>query len=247
MHRFYVPDLPEQGHPAPLPPEEAQHLLRVLRLATGDAIRVFDGRGREHLARVEALTKSDAVIRVGAPVPAAAEARVSLTLAQALLKGDKFDEVVRDATMLGVARIQPLLTARCEVPRARSGDTGRVDRWHRVAVSSAKQCGRAVVPDVLPVASLEEFLAESGAACIVMLAEPALASAASRELAPWRRAQPPESASLLVGPEGGWADEEHALAERHQASMLTLGTRTLRAERAALVALAVLTHAWGDL
>ena len=104
-----------------------------------------------------------------------------MTLAQALLKGDKFDEVVRDATMLGVARIQPLLTARCEVPRVRSGDTGRVDRWHRVAVSSAKQCGRAVVPDVMPVASLAEFLSGSSTACTVMLAEPALASAASRE------------------------------------------------------------------
>jgi 16S rRNA (uracil1498-N3)-methyltransferase len=246
MHRFYVPGLPQQGDPVPLPPEEAQHLLRVLRLEKGDEIRVFDGRGREHVARVEGLTKSDAIIRVGAPAPAAAEPRVSLTLAQALLKGDKFDEVVRDATMLGVARIQPLLTARCEVPRVRSGDTGRVDRWHRVAVSSAKQCGRAVVPDVMPVASLAEFLSGSSTAFTVMLAEPALASASSRELAPWQRAQP-GSASLLIGPEGGWADEEHALAERHQASMLTLGTRTLRAERAALVALAVLTHAWGDL
>jgi len=246
MHRFYVPDLPEEGDPAPLPPEEAQHLLRVLRLEKGDQIRVFDGRGREHVARVEALTKSDAVIRVGEAAPAAAETRVALTLAQALLKGDKFDEVVRDATMLGVARIQPLLTARCEVPRARSGDTGRIDRWHRVAVSSAKQCGRAVVPGVMPVASLAEFLVSSGTACTVMLAEPALASAASRE-APWLRAQPPGSAALLIGPEGGWADEEHALAERHQVQMLTLGTRTLRAERAALVALTVLTHAWGDL
>ena len=151
MHRFYVPDLPEEGHSGPLPPEEAQHLLRVLRLAKGDQIRVFDGGGREHVARVEALTKSDAIIRVGEPASAAAEPRVALTLAQALLKGDKFDDVVRDATMLGVARIQPLLTARCEVPRARSGDTGRVDRWHRVAVSSAKQCGRAVVPGVMPI------------------------------------------------------------------------------------------------
>ena len=73
-----------------------------------------------------------------------------------------------------------------------------------------------------------------------------MASAASRE-APWERAQPPESAALLIGPEGGWADEERALADGHQAQMLTLGTRTLRAERAALVALTVLTHAWGDL
>jgi 16S rRNA (uracil1498-N3)-methyltransferase len=99
---------------------------------------------------------------------------------------------------------------------------------------------------VMPVASLAEFLSGSSAACTVMLAEPALASASSHELASWQRARP-ESASLLIGPEGGWADEEHALAERHQAAMLTLGTRTLRADRAALVALAVLTHAWGDL
>jgi 16S rRNA (uracil1498-N3)-methyltransferase len=243
MHRFYVPDLPRQGDPAPLPPEEAQHLLRVLRLTKGETVRAFDGRGREHLAAVEALTKTDAIIRVGEPAVPAAEPRVRITLAQALLKGDKFDEVVRDATMMGVARIQPLLTARCEVPRARSGDTGRVERWHRVAVSSAKQCGRAVVPDVLPVATLEEFLAKADTASIVMLAEPSLASVAG----PWQPAQLSANASLLVGPEGGWADHERALAERHHASMLTLGSRTLRADRAALVALAVLTHSWGDL
>lgn len=243
MHRFYVPDLPQQGDPAPLPPEEAQHLLRVLRLEKGETVRAFDGRGREHLASVEALTKSDAIIRVGEPAVPAAEPRVRITLAQSLLKGDKFDEVVRDSTMMGVARIQPLLTARCEVPRARSGDTGRVERWHRVAVSSAKQCGRAVVPDILPVATIAEFLAKADTASIVMLAEPSLASAAGS----WQPAQLPENASLLVGPEGGWSDEERALAERHHASMLTLGSRTLRADRAALVALTVLLRASGDL
>jgi 16S rRNA (uracil1498-N3)-methyltransferase len=243
MHRFYVPDLPRQGDPAPLPPEEAEHLLRVLRLGKGQTIRVFDGRGREHLAVLEALTKADAIVRVGEPVQSATEPRVQITLAQALLKGDKFDEVVRDATMLGVARVQPLLTSRCEVPRARSGDTARVERWHRVAVSSAKQCGRSVVPGVMPVATLAEFLAGASTAWTVMLAEPSLGSAT----ASWHGTPLPESASLLVGPEGGWADDERALAERHQASMLTLGSRTLRAERAALVALTVLLHASGDL
>lgn len=245
MHRFYVPDLARPGDPVPLPPEEARHLLRVLRLVKGDEIRVFDGRGREHLAVIEALTKSDAIIRIGEPAEAASEPRVRITLAQALLKGDKFDEVVRDAAMLGVSRVQPLLTARCEVPRARSGDTSRLDRWHRVAVSSAKQCGRAVVPEIAPVASLADVLAQRGTTSTIMLAEPVLASASAGRS--WQNDRPPESAALLVGPEGGWTEEERALAERHHASMLTLGTRTLRAERAALVALTVLAHAWGDL
>ena len=204
MHRFYVPDLPEQGHSAPLPPEEAQHLLRVLRLAKGDEIRVFDGRGREHVARVEALTKSDAIIRVGAPAPAAAEPRVALTLAQALLKGDKFDEVVRDATHAGRRKdsAAPHRAMR-GATAARSGDTGRVDRWHRVAVQlrEAVRASRRARRDAGRLA--RGVPCGSGTACTVMLAEPALASAASRELAAWQRAQPPESASLLIGPEGG--------------------------------------------
>jgi hypothetical protein len=140
VHRFYAPDIGPAGTAAPLPAEEAQHLIRVLRLSLGENIRVFDGRGREHAATVEALTKTEAIVRLGEAVPAAAESPVTITLAMALLKADKFDEVVRDATMLGVGRVQPIATSRTEVPAAR---TSRVDRWRRIAVSSAKQCGGA--------------------------------------------------------------------------------------------------------
>ena len=123
------------GSAAPLPPDEAQHLIRVLRLSIGETVRVFDGRGREHLATVEAMTKSDAIVRLGEAAAPAPESPVAITLAMALLKADKFDEVVRDATMLGVSRIQPIATTRTEVPAAR---TSRVDRWRRIAVSSAE-------------------------------------------------------------------------------------------------------------
>ena len=118
MHRFYVPDLPQQGDPAPLPPEEAQHLLRVLRLEKGETVRAFDGRGREHLASVEALSKSDAIIRIGEPAVPAAEPRVRITLAQSLLKGDKFDEVVRDSTMMS-AHHQYMVASTINRPGAR--------------------------------------------------------------------------------------------------------------------------------
>jgi 16S rRNA (uracil1498-N3)-methyltransferase len=241
VHRFYTPELGPAGSAAPLPPDEAQHLIRVLRLSTGETIRVFDGRGREHLATVEALTKSDAIVRLGDPAAPAPEPPVAITLAMALLKADKFDAVVRDATMLGVQRIHPIATTRTEVPAAR---TSRVDRWRRIAVSSTKQCGRAVVPSIEEPATFSEFLDQPVAERLLMLAEPGLEGAIStRTLG----AEPaPESVALLVGPEGGWAEAEQRLALECHATLVTLGPRTLRAEAAPLVALSVLLHIWGD-
>ena len=148
MHRFYVPDLPHEGALVALSDEEARHLTQVLRLALGDDVRVFDGHGREHLARVEVAARQRAEVRVGPQAAPAPELPLRLTLAAALLKGDKFDDVVRDAAMLGVHVVCPLVTARTEVPAARAGKVSRVERWKRVALNSAKQCGRAVVPEV---------------------------------------------------------------------------------------------------
>src|SRR2546426_11773221 len=105
--RFYVPDAHAPGDLVALPDEEADHLTRVLRLKAGDAVRVFNGRGHEFDAVVDQAGKSGVHVRVGRAAQPAPEPRVAITLAQAVLKGDKMDDVVRDATMLGVAEIQP--------------------------------------------------------------------------------------------------------------------------------------------
>src|SRR6478672_8502612 len=136
LPRFYAPDLDPEGPTTALPPDEALHLTRVLRLGQGDQIAVFDGRGHEFLARVAAASRDRVQVDLIEPVSPVAEARVPLTLVQAVLKGDKMDDVVRDATMMGVAAIDPIVTARTIV-RARRTES---DRWSRVAVASAKQC-----------------------------------------------------------------------------------------------------------
>jgi 16S rRNA (uracil1498-N3)-methyltransferase len=237
MHRFYVPDLPHQGALVALSDEEARHLTQVLRLELGDEVEVFDGRGRSHIARVEVAARQRAEVRVGATSHAAPEVSVRLALAAALLKGDKFDDVVRDSVMLGVHAIQPLVTARTEVPAARAGKVSRVERWNRVALSSAKQCGRAVVPEVDQPQPLAEALAHLPRPLIV-LAEPSLALPAG--------ALPPRpaSATLLVGPEGGWTSSEIDALVAADAFLLNLGGRTLRADAAPLVALAVVLTEW---
>ena len=135
--------------------------MRVLRLEKGREVLVFNGRGHQCRARVELADKRGVVLRVDAPEPSAPELPFALTLAQAALKGDKTDDIVRDAVMLGVTAVQPLVTRFIDVPAGPLAVGRRVERWQRVAVSSVKQCGRSVVPIVREPATLETALAEA--------------------------------------------------------------------------------------
>src|SRR5919202_7000920 len=112
LPRFLAADLDPASRTASLPPDEAHHLTHVLRLRFGDEIAVFDGNGREFRARIERVSRDGAQLHLIEEISAAPEPSVRLTLAQAVLKGDKMEEVVRDATMMGVVAIEPIITAR---------------------------------------------------------------------------------------------------------------------------------------
>jgi 16S rRNA (uracil1498-N3)-methyltransferase len=241
LPRFFAPAPDERERLAKLSPDETRHLLYVLRLGVGDAVSVFDGRGHEWLGRVAVTSRESATIELGAAVDPIAEPPVQVTLAVGLLKGDQMDSVVRDATMLGVAVIAPMTTAHVSVagPGRRSDAAGK--RWRRVAIASAKQCGRATVPEIAPVARFEETLAKGAAGTTIMCIEPARAAGGPGSLA----GAPPGEALLLIGPEGGWAESEIEQAVYAGARLMHLGPRTLRAEAAPTVALSVLWSAWG--
>jgi len=244
--RFYAPALrPDSGSVA-LPVEEALHLTRVLRLGVGAIVHVFDGEGHEYRARVVHAERADVRLDVEAPVEPAPEPRVRVTLAQAVVKGDKMDDCIRDAAMLGVAAVQPLLTERTEVPESAFATGGRLERWSRIAISSVKQCGRAVVPVVSAPESLDACLRRGFSGLRIMLAEPGAADDAMTGEA-LRALGPPAAALVLVGPEGGWAPEEVAMARGAGCRLVTLGQRTLRADAVPLIALGVLQFLWGDL
>ena len=243
--RFFIPDVHASGDVVRMPDDEAQHLSRVLRLGAGAAVRVFNGRGAEFEAVVDAVTRSAATVRVGASVAAAPEPRVAVTLAQAVLKGDKMDDVVRDAVMMGVAAIQPIVTGRTEVSLAAVTRGRRRDRWTRVAISSAKQCGRAVVPVVAEpcdVADLPAAVANlTLPAPALMFVEPS-AAADTMPIVDLGGAAPP-AATLVIGPEGGWtAGEIEAAAAACR--LVSMGGRTLRADAMAVAAMAALFTRW---
>lgn len=243
--RFYAPDAERTGDLIELPQEEAEHLARVLRLKAGAAVRVFNGRGREFDGIVYTVAKNGAQIRIDASRPAVAEARVAVTLAQAVLKGDKMDEVVRDAVMMGVAAVQPVVTTRSEVTLTSLRRGHRQQRWQRIAVSSAKQCGRAFVPPILEARAFEAVGASLTRMTLpgpaLMFVEPS-AGVDALSLSDLD-ATPPRETTVLIGPEGGWTPEEIEGASA-ACRLVTLGGRTVRADAMAVVALAALFAVW---
>jgi 16S rRNA (uracil1498-N3)-methyltransferase len=243
VHRFYAPGLSEDEQTIALEEGEARHLVRVLRIAPGSDVRVFNGRGVERRARVELADDRGVVLRVIEPAAAAPELLFPLTLVQAVLKGDAMDSIVRDAVMLGVTRIQPVMTARTEIGSRQLAGGQRIERWQRIAVSSAKQCGRADVPAIAPATSVTLALEAAPGMDHVVLAEPAAGAGAHRVEMLSIEARS-HAACVWVGPEGGWDEQElRAFADRG-ATLVTFGGLTLRADIAAIVVLPVLRYIW---
>jgi 16S rRNA (uracil1498-N3)-methyltransferase len=238
--RFHVPEA-APGAVVTLPEHWAHHAREVLRLRAGAAVRVFDGQGSEFEATLETVTRREVVARLRGPVPPRPESPLSITLALSPLKGDLMELAIQKATELGVAAVRPVVTVRTDAAARPALQGTRQERWDKVASGAAGQCGRAVVPDVAPTAPLAQLLREPFAGRRVLLWE-APGQRPLRELAPIA-----SSVLLLVGPAGGWepAEVEQILAAGFEPA--SLGPRILRAETAAIAAVAAVQALWGDL
>lgn len=249
LPRFFAPEANRNAGPSgaepivSLPEDESAHVRRVLRLAVGDSIRVFDGEGGEWRAEIAEVTRRRVAVRLREPVAPAREPRIPIVLAVAVLKADRMDDVVRDAVMMGVAAIQPLVTTRTEIGLPALARGKRVERWQRIAIASCKQCGRAVVPPVCAAQAFDAWLALPAGGARLLLAEPGAAAGAR----PVQDVAAPSSAEAIVGPEGGWTEGELSDAKAAGAEFVTLGGVTLRADAVPLVALTALRTVWRDL
>lgn len=241
MRRFTIAPDRIDGDRVVFDREEAHHMTAVLRLAPGDVVVAADGRGRDYTVRIESL-EPDVVGTVIGVAETRVESPLAVSLVQGVPKGDRMELIVRAATELGVARVLPAITERTVVRLEPGRWRDRVRRWQRVAKEAAKQCGRAVIPEVEAPRPLAERL-DVTADLRLCLWEGRAAPLAEviDGLAP------PRSVAVLVGPEGGLARREVDLAGAHGWVVACLGPRILRTETAGPAIMAILQAEWGDL
>jgi 16S rRNA (uracil1498-N3)-methyltransferase len=237
MHRVHAPGARPPS--VVLSRAEGHHVTRVLRLGAGDAVVVFDGRGREWLGQIAASSRAAVVADLIEERAAMPEPRVHVTVGVAILKGPGMDTVVRDATMMGASAVAPFVSAHVALAE-RAWRRRPNDRAVRIAVASAKQCGRAVVPDVRAASSMEALVGDAGFDLKVVAAEPG-----SGRVGDVHNLPRPAKALILVGPEGGWSPDELTFLAGQGARFVGLGPRTLRAETAPIVILSALWTHWG--
>jgi 16S rRNA (uracil1498-N3)-methyltransferase len=224
--------------------DETRHLAAVLRLGPGDLVIAGDGRGRAYTVRLETIGETACGTILGT-ASGPAETPLAVTLIQGIPKGDKMEAIVRAATELGVAGVLPAIAARTVVRLESSRWRERARRWQRVAREAAKQCGRAVVPEVATPRPLEEWLEAVGPADLRLC----LWEGAAAPLADTVNAleTAPRSALVMIGPEGGFARQEVEHAEARGWRVASLGSRILRTETAGPAVVAILQFRFGDL
>ena len=241
MPRFHCPSPLIPGSLVDLP-ETVAHHLHVVRQQSGDELVLFDGSGGQVRARLVEIGKRRASAEILAHEAVDVELPFRVTLAQGLPEGSKMDWIVEKAVELGVTGVQPLAAQRSVVRLAGDRADKRLAHWQAVVVSASEQCGRNRLADVAPVQDASRWLAQPAAGTRILLSPRADAS-----LAQWVRATPAQDVTLLVGPEGGFTEQEEAAALAAGALPLSMGPRVLRTETAGLAALAILAAGWGGI
>ncbi|MEK6791057.1 MAG: 16S rRNA (uracil(1498)-N(3))-methyltransferase [Deltaproteobacteria bacterium] len=245
---FFVGELEKGAASVLITGDELKHLRGVLRLREGEAVTIFNGRGLVVKGVIQRIVKQAATVSVLGEDTESRESSVHVVLLQALVKGDKNDFIVQKAVELGATGIV-FYAAKRTVPLLGPGrGTDRLIRWRRIAIEAAKQCGRSVIPGISLADGIEEAVA--GHACPRMfkagkgfLKIMLLESETTRTIKDMLRTAPAaKAAALLIGPEGGFTDEDVVHAAKNGFTPVSLGRRILRAETAAIAALTIVQY-----
>ncbi|MCH8536900.1 MAG: 16S rRNA (uracil(1498)-N(3))-methyltransferase [Alkalimonas sp.] len=238
LPRIYV-DQPLAGSDVALPPDAAAHVGRVLRMQAGDALQLFNGDGNNYAATIEQADKKQVIVAIGSCTPNPTESSLHLHLGQVISRGDRMDFAIQKAVELGVAMITPLFSERCGVKLDGERLQKKQQQWQKIVISACEQSGRSVVPQVLPALPLAAWLSEP-------------TKDLKLTLHPWaddtiKTLQPTKHIRLMIGPEGGFSEQEIAAAAQAGYLGIQLGPRVLRTETAALTAISALQLQFGDL
>lgn len=221
--------------------QEIHHIRDVMRLDKGLEVVVFDGRGKEYLGSIKNISRTSVVIKIIRQMETKKDVPCNIALYQALPKKGKLDFIIEKAVELGVSRIIPMVTERT-IPVLKIKNT-KIDRWERIAIAAAKQCGRTALPALKGPMGFEECLNDSKKSDLVIFAALDKDAEPLKEILSSAR---PEKISVFVGPEGDFTRRETAMAREQGYLVCSLGSLVLRVETAAIYILSCLNYEYNQ-
>lgn len=243
--RFYLAQPLLVSQTLELPAELFRHAVQVLRMKAGDPLMIFNGEGGEYLAELSEVSKRKAAADILSFDPVDRESGLQLTLVQSIIKPDKMDLTIQKCVELGITYIRPMISQRSVVRMGRDKLDKKLSHWQAVAINACEQSGRTGVPVILSPVSFDEWLeapvADNETRLMFMPGDYPRISTLQGNLPEKPRI------SLMIGPEGGFTDDEVAACQQHNITTLSLGPRILRAETAAISVTSLLQQYFGDL
>lgn len=240
IHRLYQPGPYQTGDEVALEKTGAQHLIKVLRYKEGDTLNIFDGYGSSFEATVASANQKSTTIVVGQRINEQPESPLRIHICLALSKGERMDYAIQKAVEAGVSEISPMMAKHSVVRLDDKRKESRLSHWQGIIRHACEQSGRNIIPRINPVIDLPDLLTKvTGDRKLILdpVSNNTLGSIKTR----------PASVVLLIGPEGGFAEDEINTAEKKGYEAIRLGPRVFRAETATVAACVALQTLWGDL
>jgi 16S rRNA (uracil1498-N3)-methyltransferase len=242
MRRFYHSSSLKLNTKTSLDDFAARHLAQVLRAKVGDRIILFNGDGFDYEAEIKHVDRRDVSVEILNQSANPNESKIRIHLFQALSSNEKMDLVVQKAVELGVQAITPIIASRSQMRLKDEKRDKKLQHWQQIAISACEQSGRAVIPEVYPVSLLTESMNQIDDAALNIMLDPE----AKTQLNQLASMDTPSHINVLIGPEGGFSEDEIQLCRSKKVITVNLGPRILRTETAPIATLALLQYLFGD-
>lgn len=245
MHKFFTPSDYVFGDYAKIVGDDVKHIYKVLRLSEGEEVVLNDCAGTEYLAKINEVTKSEVTLDIVKKLDLNNESNVEIILFQGMPKAQKMDLIVQKGTELGITKFVPLITDRVDVKL--KGDFKKLDRLNRIALEACKQSKRSIIPEVLEPINMDDLIKEVKSFDLLVVPYENKEDFGIKSLMKDIDKESIKRVGIVVGPEGGFEEEEIEKLKIEGAYIITLGKRILRTETAGFVATSLIQYELGDL
>lgn len=247
MHKFFVDKKNIDGTRCIIQGDDVKHIYKVLRLQPGDQININNGEGQEYLGRIENIDKKEVEVQILNEIALNNESPVKVHLFQGLPKATKMDLIAQKCTELGISTITPVITERVVVKGNETSEFKKVDRWNRIALEACKQSKRSIIPVINQPLPFDELLKSLEDYQLVIVPYENAENRGMKYVKEKIKQQDIREAAIIIGPEGGFEEDEISALKDRGCEIITLGPRILRTETAGFVALTLLMYELGDL